>query len=247
MNEENLLTAEVEAPPENAAASTARPNNIPEKFWDAKEQKIRVEALLNSYLHLERKLSSMLPLPQNDDDKKRLYKALGVPDSAEGYQVTPKSDLIEVDADLNQRLHQKGFTAEQVQEVYDLAAEKMVPLILEMAAEFQADRELDRLVNEFDGAEKWHEVSRQLLNFGKKNLPSDVLAGLSSSYAGVMALYRLMQNGKGVALSVKAADNAAVMDEKGLQALMRSPKYWRDKDPGVMEKVRQGFEQMYGA
>jgi hypothetical protein len=62
-----------------------------------------------------------------------------------------------------------------------------------LAAEFQADREIERLVKDFGGPEQWRETSRQLLSYGRKNLPPQVLEGLSGSYDGVMALYSMMK------------------------------------------------------
>lgn len=99
-----------------------------------------------------------------------------------------------VDNELNAKLHEKGFTNDQVQIVYDLAAEKMVPLVIAMAADYRADREIEKLEQQFGGADKWREVSRQLLAFGQKNLPADVLDTLSSSFEGVMSLRRMMKN-----------------------------------------------------
>jgi hypothetical protein len=166
-----------------------------------------------------------------------------VPDRPEDYTVTVANDLFQVDPDLNARLHTKGFTPEQVQEVYDLAAEKMVPLILEMAAEFQADREVERLVAEFGGVEQWQEVSRQLLEYGRRNLPPSVLEGMACSFEGVMALYHLM---KGEASSLKAkSGSAAATNETDLRAMMQNPKYWRDKDPAFIAQVTAGFEKLY--
>ena len=232
MTDENLLTAEIETTESN------KPDHVPEKFWDAKKEEIRVEALLSSYLALEKKLSTMVA----EGDTKRLQKIMGVPESAKEYKVSVPNDLFDVDEELNERLLSKGFTEAQVQEVYDLAAEKLVPLIVEMAAEFQADREVERLIAHFGGVDKWREVSKQLLAFGKKNLPGDVLDGLSCSYEGVMALYRMM---KAEQPNLKGGDPKPAASEGDLHAMMKNPKYWRDKDPSFIEQVTQGFEKIY--
>ncbi len=234
MSDENLLTAEIETKAEN----TNKPANVPDKFWDGKKEEIRIEALLASYMALEKKLSTMIP----QDDKKRVQKALGVPETAKDYNVSVPNDLFDIDEELNERLLTKGFTEEQVQEVYNLAAEKLVPLIVEMAAEFQADREVERLVEKFGGVDQWKEISRQLLAFGKKNLPGDVLEGLSCSYEGVMALHRMMKSEQP---NLKGSENAAASGEDDLHAMMKNPKYWRDKDPSFIAKVTEGFEKIY--
>lgn len=38
-------------------------------------------------------------------------------------------------------------------------------------------------------------------------------------------------------------EKAAVEDE--LRALMRAPRYWRDRDPSIMKKVGEGFGALY--
>ena len=35
-------------------------------------------------------------------------------------------------------------------------------------------------------------------------------------------------------------------DEESLRRLMRDPRYWRDKDPAVLDQVSQGFRRLYG-
>lgn len=246
MSDENLLTAEIETTqtPETVTVSSKKPSGLPDKFWDKKKEEIRLEALLSSYLALEKKLSTMLPIPQNEDDKKRLQKLMGVPETAKDYRISVPNDLFDIDEELNERLLAKGFTEEQAQEVYDLAAEKLVPLIVEMAAEFQAGREVERLISHFGGPDKWREMSRQLLAYGKKNLPSDVLDGLSCSYEGVMALARMMKSDQ-PGLKTKSDASGGAVGEDDLYSMMKNPKYWRDKDPSFIAKVTEGFEKLY--
>jgi hypothetical protein len=56
---------------EPANAPAARPPGVPEKFWDREAGGIRTDALLKSYVELERKLGSMVPLPGDDDQEGR--------------------------------------------------------------------------------------------------------------------------------------------------------------------------------
>lgn len=178
----------------NLLHNTNKPEGLPDKFWDGEKGEVRLDALLKSYLELEKRMASSVPEPTDDETRARFLKAAGVPAKPEDYQVNVKDNLFDPDMDLNSRLHAKGFTPEQVQEVYDLAVEKTVPMILDMAAEFQAEREIERLVEYFGGEDQWREASRQMLAFGKKNLPPQVLQGMSSSYEGIMALYKMMQS-----------------------------------------------------
>lgn len=243
MSEVNLL--EQEAPTTEPAVANGKPAGLPDKFWDADSNNVRLDDLIKSYCALEKKLGAGFTMPEDDDGRMKILHALGVPESADGYQVQLKNDLLGIDADVNKRLHAKGFTSDQVQEVYDLASERLVPMILDIAAEFQADREVERLVSAFGGKEQWREISRQLLAYGRKNMSPQVLDGLSGSYDGVMALYQMMKGESPAALD-GAKSGAGATDEKELHSLMRDPKYWRDKDPATIAKVTDGFKQLYG-
>jgi hypothetical protein len=228
--------------------TAAAPTNLPEKFREPETGGVRVEALLQSYLELEKRLSSSLPLPQSEDDKLRLVRMLGCPETPQAYEIDCAHGLFTPDDGINARLHEQGLTNAQAQAVYDLAAEKFVPMMLEFARDFQADREIERLVQAFGGPEKWQDVSRQLLAYGKKNLPPDVLSSLASSYDGVMALYRLMKGQEpGIAPERAGQGAGAAPGESELRGMMRDPRYWRDKEPGYVAQVTSGFKSLYGA
>ena len=219
MQQDNLLTEE------NEAAV-----NVPEKFRDAETGKIRLDRLLQSYQALERKLSS--------------NSAPQIPATPDEYKIELANPAIQVDADVNRRLHEQGFTEEQVQTVYDLATEKLMPVMQAMVAEFEADKEIEKLVEKFGGPEKWAEMARQMLAFGQKNLAPDVLENLASSYDGVMALYKMMKSEEpNMSPRDKAVDTDGLDD---LNAMMRDPRYWREKDPAFVKKVTSGFEKLYG-
>lgn len=238
---DNLLTPEIET--DDAVSATMKPESLPEKFWDPDTGEIRLDTLIQSYLALEKKLSTMIAPPVDGEDKTRLYRMLGVPEKAEDYSVKCDHGLFTPDADMNARLHERGFTPDQVQMVYDLAAEKLVPMILELSEEFKADREVERLAAAFGGPERWQEVSRQLLAFGRKNLPADVLRNLASSFEGVMALHRMMKGEEGgLSPRIEAAPAATETD---LRSMMRDPKYWRQKDPAFVGRVTEGFRRLY--
>ena len=217
---------------------------VPEKFLDPQTGELRTDALLKSYIALEKKLSQMGPSLADPEGRRRALKELGCPDCADDYDVDLSHGMFDLDPELNQRLYEKGFTNEQVQMLYDAAAEKLVPLVVELSAEFEADRELDRLVAEFGGAEKWQEVSRQLLAYGQKNLPADVLAGLAGSYQGVMALYRMMKTDQPAIDG--GQDSAGGASENKLKTMMADPKYWKTKAPAYIAEVTKGFKTLYG-
>lgn len=202
---------------------------IPDKFKDPNTGEVKMESLLTSYSELEKRLSRTPTPPKSPDD----------------YCINCDHGYFSEDKELNAKLHAKGFTNEQVQIVYDLAAEKLVPLVFQVAADYSAEREIEKLVTHFGGEEKWNEVSRQLLSFGQKALPADVLETLSSSYEGVLSLFRMMK-GEEPGLSRASAPQGSMQGELDLQAMMRDPKYWREQDPSFINKVTEGFQKLYG-
>lgn len=202
---------------------------FPEKFKDNDSGGLRVQALINSYKELEKMMGSRPSAPKSPDE----------------YCIECEHGMFEPDAEVNARLYEKGFSQDQAQEVYNIAADKMVPMLSQMKGDFDADREVEKLMNHFGGAESWKRVSAQLLSFGQKNLPEDVLDNLSSTYEGVIALHKMMK-GEEPSLKRESApvDNSA--SEAELSSMMRDPKYWRDKDPSMIAKVTQGFQKIYG-
>ncbi len=205
--------------------------DIPEKFKNPETGEVQIDLLLKSYHELEQKLSAA---PQ-------------APKTPEEYLINCDHGMFQPDIEVNRRLYEKGFNPDQAQAVYDLAAERMMPMLKDVVAEFRAEREVEKLTNHFGGSEQWRELSRQLLSFGKKNLPSDVLDNLSSSYEGVLALYRMMKSGAEPKMAGRRTSAVqGGLGEAELSSMMRDPKYWRDRDPAYVAKVTQGFERLYG-
>lgn len=201
---------------------------IPDKFKDPETGGIRVQTIVDSYKELEKKMSSKPSAPATPDE----------------YCIDCKNGILEADPEVNQRLHARGFSQEQAQEVYDLAAEKMIPLVQELAREYEADRQVEKLIAHFGGEEQWAEISKQLLAFGQKNLPEGTLANLASTYEGVLALHKMMRGEEPVLKTDKAELNSAA-DDTELKSMMRDPKYWREKDPAFVKKVTEGFKSLY--
>jgi hypothetical protein len=228
------------------------PPELIERFWDPESGALRLDELAAAFLELERRVAALSaeaaptppPSPPEATDRAALMRALGVPDTAEGYEIRCPHGLFEPDGDLNARLHGAGFTPDQAQLVYDLAAERLVPMIQEIAAEMETERDLERLVAHFGGEEGWREASRQLLAWAKRNLPAAAVDGLSTSYDGIMALHRLMSAGEPQALRPEGRTGAE--GEEELHRMMKDPRYWRDRDPAFVARVSDGFRRLYG-
>jgi hypothetical protein len=221
--------------------------DIPEKFRDPATGALRVEALLKSYLELERAMSRRVTPPGDDapdEERARWRKVIGVPDSPEGYAIDAAHDMCGPDPEVNRRLHEAGFTCRQAQLVYDLAAERLLPLIAEAAAEFEAGKQRERLHAEFGGEERFRRLAPQIAAWGRANLPDAVFAALSSTAEGVVALHRMMA-AKEPPLARDATAEAAP-DEAELRKMMRDPRYWRTREPDFVKRVTEGFRRLVG-
>lgn len=225
------------------ADAPARPDYVPEKFWDTQAGQVRVEALSKSYGELERKLSGMIPGPKSPDWEQSWRRAAGVPETPDGYGIAVRDDSLAVDPDVNRRLHAAGFTPAQAQLVYDLAAERLVPLVHEYAESYRAEVAREKLAAEFGGAQKWEALAPQIARWGEANLPRPVYDALASTPEGVRALHRLMSSGEPDLNGLGAA--ARPLDEEGLRKLMADKRYWRDHDPEIARAVSEGFRRLY--
>lgn len=244
---ETALAEGGEAKATAAAAASQRPAEVPEKFWDAERGVVRLDALLKSYRELEWRLSQRFAPPGEDapeEEKQRFRRALGVPERPEDYAIEARHELCGPDPEINARLHAAGFTCAQAQLVYDLAAERLLPLIAEAAQALQTERELDRLRAHFGGEERFRRVAAQLSAWGKANLPASVFEALASTCEGVLTLQRMMEKTE-PALG-REAEARDVSDEAALRALMRDPRYWRTREPEFVRRVTKGFRRLVG-
>jgi hypothetical protein len=220
---------------------------VPEKFRDAATGAVRVDALLKSYLELERRMSQRAGRPAPDaapEDLARFRQAMGIPDSADGYDIAAPHDLCCADPEVNGRLHAAHFSNDQAQLVYDLAAERLLPLIAEAAAQYEADRQRAVLIQHYGGEDGFRRMAAQLAAWGQAKLPAPVYAALASTAEGVMALEQMMRGqepGLGRDTAAPAPDS-----ETELRAMMRDPRYWRARDPQFIQRVTDGFRRLVG-
>ncbi len=215
--------------PESGAASSS-PSGLPEKFWDRERGEVRIDSLAKSYLALEQKLGALA--------------GVGVPDSPDGYDIKMKNELFASEPDVNAKLHAAGFSQDQAQTVYDLASEFMLPMVSEVAAEFHAQSQVERLAQHFGGGKKWGEMASQLKHWGRSKFPDEVFHALSSTYEGVLTMHKMMGNGE-PGLIEGAGAGEEPLSEEGLKQMMQDPRYWRDHDPAFVERVRAGFKRLY--
>ncbi|GAB6052881.1 hypothetical protein JCM17960_17010 [Magnetospira thiophila] len=206
------------------------PPNVPVKFWDPEKNEIRTQALLESYLALEKRYGA--------------FRGDGVPADPEGYQIETTSAFLAPDPEVNKRLHQAGFTRSQAQLVYDLAKEHVLPSIVELVKDQFAQSQLQRLMDHFGGEDKWAEISRQIAVWGQAHLPKQTYEALSTTYEGVLALFNMMNGGE-PGLIEEGGRAQGPANEKDLRKMMDDPRYWRDHDEAYVARVTEGFKRLY--
>ncbi len=209
---------------------------VPDKF-KKQDGSLNVTELLKSYLALERKLAerqNLLPAGKGN-----------MPASADAYQIDLKESGLTLDPEMNQKLFELGFTQEQVQAVYDLAAEKVVPVIQQLAINYRADRDISDLEQEFGGADRFNQAARQIFMWGQKNLEPDVFQALSCSKEGILTMYKMMNSTEPSVLKGRS-DMSDTVSEENLRRMMQDPRYWKHNDPAYVKKIEDGFKKLYG-
>jgi hypothetical protein len=168
-----------------------------------------------------------------------------VPDSPEAYAVKLSHAWLARDPGVDAYLHAARFTQAQAQLVYDLAAERVIPAVQKMAAEYERRLAQQRLEAHFGGAEAYAAMAPQVAAWGRKHLPERLYAQLSGDPDGIVALHHMMRSGepKFLAPSPGAAGAAPSLDR--LRALADDPRYWRDHDPKLVAEVEAGFRRLY--
>jgi hypothetical protein len=214
---------------------------IPEKFLDDNGE-LNTSALVKSYCELEKKMSSMISLPKDDDDenaKQKFNHAIGVPDTANEY---PKNDLFDNES-VREKFHEIGLTSKQVEKIYSIAEEFLQPTLKNLFELQNQNNAINELKNFFGSTQKMNDAMREINAFGEKFLPADAFDELCSTPQGIQGIYKMMQSFEPTVLTDKNATENLTDDM--LRDMMRDPKYWRDQDPEYVRKIENGFKKLY--
>ena len=214
---------------------------IPEKFQNP-DGTVNVDMLLKSYSELEKKIGSMVSVPNNDADKitrEKFNRAIGVPENASDY---PTNILFD-DESIKQKFHDIGLTTTQVEQIYSVAEEFLSPVLTELFSKKNETDEMLKLENFFGSREKMNDALTAINTFGEKFLPHDAFESLCSSAQGIQGVYKMMQSIEPcVETNISAQEN---LTDDDLRRMMRDPKYWRDSDPEYVRKIENGFKKLY--
>ena len=216
-------------------------DKIPEKFLN-EDGTLNTDSLVKSYNELEKKIGTMVSVPNADADDKtreRFFRAIGVPDDAKEY---PVNDMFDDDS-VKQKFHDIGLTCNQVEEIYAIANEFLSPLLSELFDAKNETSAYSELKNFFGDDEKMCDALRAINTFGERFLPHDAFESLCSTPQGIQGVYRMM---KSMEPDVQTQKNESEnLSDDDLRRMMRDPKYWRDGDPEYVRKIENGFKKLY--
>jgi len=216
-------------------------DKVPEKFLN-EDGTLNTDSLLKSYNELEKKIGTMVSVPNNESDnatRERFNRAIGVPEDASMY---PCDDMFDDDSVRN-KFREIGLTCSQVEQIYKIANEYLSPVLSELFDIKNETNAMIELKNFFGGSEKMNDALHAIEVFGSKFLPRDAFDELCSTPQGIQGVYRMMQSME-PRVETQKNENENLTDED-LRRMMRDPKYWRDADPEYVRKIETGFKKLY--
>ena len=215
--------------------------NIPEKFLN-KDGTLNTAALLKSYSELEKKIGTMVSVPNADSDadtRAKFNRAIGVPNDSSEY---PTNELFD-DESLREKFFEIGLTSSQVEQIYRIAEEFLTPVLSELFDVQNETNAISELKNFFGDEQKMCDALNAINSFGEKYLPRDAFEILCATPQGIRSIYAMMQTME-PSIETNDAPQKNLTDDE-LRRMMRDPKYWRDMDPEYVRKIENGFKKLY--
>ena len=215
--------------------------NIPEKFLN-KDGTLNTAALLKSYSELEKKIGTMVSVPNADSDadtRAKFNRAIGVPNDSSEY---PTNELFD-DESLREKFFEIGLTSSQVEQIYRIAEEFLTPVLSELFDVQNETNAISELKNFFGDEQKMCDALNAINSFGEKYLPRDAFETLCATPQGIRSIYAMMQTME-PSIETNEAPQKNLTDDE-LRRMMRDPKYWRDMDPEYVRKIENGFKKLY--
>lgn len=225
----------------------ARPDWLPEKFWDGEAKAPNIENLAKSYAELEKNRG-------NTDELKAKWEAERLaqrPEAPDGYAL-PDHDALDVEAMAGSPIvglwrkaaHEAGLGQDQFQAVIAEYAEAEV-------ARMEAEREAELAKLGENAAARTQAVALWASKvLGDETPELEALQRMASDAAGVQALEKLMDLMRDIDTGAgEAATKQPETTEADIRALMNTPAYYhpQKRDPAVVARVEAFFKKTYGS
>lgn len=238
---------------DEGAPEAARPEYVPEKFWNEESKEVNLEGVFKSYGELESKIGqkeeAIRESLEADFNKTRMD---GVPDTLEGYEYkaptlenAPEGWDIEVNEDdpLLGWWKETAFNQKLTQDQYQDGIQKYFEMTFNPA---NKEKELAELGE--NGQERVDAVDGWVANnFTEEEYA--VVAELASSAAGIAVLEKFIgMTGEPDLASFGSQAPAGNVDEAKLEEMMNDPRYWKagSIDEGYRARVTEMFQKAYG-
>ena len=214
---------------------------IPEKFMNS-DGTLNTDALMKSYSELEKKIGTMVSIPDESADpvmRQKFNKAIGVPDDVNGY---PTNHLFD-DESVRDEFFKIGLTSIQVEKIYSIAENFLSPVLSDVFQKQNEANAVAELKSFFGDEDKMNEALKSISAFGEKFLPAEAFESLCATPQGIQSVYKMMQS---MEPKIETEKNAAEnFSDDQLRRMMRDPKYWREQDPEYIRKIETGFKKLY--
>lgn len=251
-----------------AGAAPARPDYIPEKFWDAKAGAARVDDLAKSYGELERsrgkvaedavtaKMTELFGKRPEAPDK---YEVRVPPKAPEGVVILDKAPAADFKYEpgkayvvlnpadpLFEMGRQLAHRAGMSQDEFDgLVAQHASSLAVRIPTAEEAGAQRAEIYGKL--GENGERRVAHLYGWLKGSIGEDrarALDGLVASPDGLAALEEIMAKAGGARFAASNAGGAASGEsEEGLRALMAEPDY--RTNPAKQRRVTEGFQRLF--
>lgn len=237
-------------PPADSPADppeVTRPENVPEKFWDAEAKTIKVDDVIKSYTELETKIGTTAT------EAVEAYKTeqkKGLPGSPQDYQIELPNDILPEGQNFNiadddkmvgwfrEFAHQRGMSQ------LDFTGALRTYIENDIAQGNAIRGQMDQL------GENGQDRVDRIDMFLQKTLNSDVeykaMANIINSPNAVIAMEKLMDTKREPDLfkGPGNGDDGKITREQ-VREMMDDPRYWKTKDAEYIKKVQGFYDKLY--
>ena len=249
---ESSQLSESNAPPGGGSSvshaltnKTERPDNVPEKFWNAEKGEVDTTSLMESYLSLEQKMGS--PSEESAPDTEDASTETNAPPSDEGFNLGKYEDEYR---DNENSLKDETYT--ELQSKFGLSKDEVNKYIQYR----QADA--DEFASEIFGMAGGEQSYQSMLGWASNNLPKGDIDQLNDTLASgdrdtvrveVMKLHTKYREavGSDARSPVSGSTNTATSGPKPFASLQEAVEARKDKRFELDPAYRQQWEQRVGA